>query len=87
MQYDLLIHTQERQVPLSAGACVCLKPAAAERSQVQGSQGGKEYEEEWGALDIWRRDTAKLRGEGRKRAREVAARARGANEGRSSTEQ
>ena len=47
-----------------AGACGCLKPAAAERPQVQGSQGGKEYEDEWGALDLWRRDAAKLRGEG-----------------------
>ena len=45
---------------VSAGACLSLKPAAAERPQVQGSQRGKKFEDEWGALDQKRRDGTKL---------------------------
>ena len=51
---------------------------------MQGCGGGKESEDEWGALDRWSRDGSEGVLRGRKRVREAVARARAANDGRSS---
>ena len=88
VQYDLPIGTQERQVRLCSGTP---KPEAsgsgAAPGAVQGSPRRKGVRGRVGRLgsieEIWSNAVKRLR----KKAREVAARARGANEGRSSTVQ
>ena len=72
---------------VSAGACLSLKPTAAERLQVQGSPRRKGVRRRVGRLGSIEERWSKAEGGGRERAREVAVRSRGANEVRSSTEQ
>ena len=85
VQYDLPIGTQERQVRLCSGMPA---PEASGSGAVPGGlPRRKGARERVGRLGSMEERWSKAEMGGRKRAREVAARSRGANEGRSSTVQ